>query len=117
MTTLNESKNVLSVQVQAVQNENGMLLAEIETAKDIMKELAEKCDHHLVKVKELTRAKMDLRRDLDVQGKGGDAAEDFNDEVLIEAETVKDALQTQIDELKQTMATEVVEFATQTGDC
>ena len=65
----------------------------------------------------LTRAKMELRRDLDEQRKRGVAAEERNEAELIEAQAVKNAFQTQIDELKQTMATEVVEFATQTGDC
>ena len=42
VTTLNESKNVMSAQVQAVQKANGELLAETETAKSRTKELAEK---------------------------------------------------------------------------
>ena len=67
VTTLNESKNVLSAQVQAVQKANGKLLAETETAKSRTKELAEKDDDHLTKVEELTRANVELRRDLDEQ--------------------------------------------------
>ena len=117
VTELKEAKEALNVQVQVVQNENGKLLADIETAKISNEDLAGKRDHHLEKVKELTRAKTDFRRDLEKQRKRGDEAERRSEELLIEAETAKSSLQAQIDELKQTKVTEVVEIATQTGDC
>ena len=68
-------------------------------------------------MKELTRAKTELQRDFEKQRKRGDEAERRSEELMIEAETAKSSLQAQIDELKQTKVTEVVEIATQTGDC